>query len=97
MKRSLQWIFLLVTASAFAHAPEPKFVFPGSSSVHGRNQTTRWAYGIYGRMIAETNVNNVLVRTNGYDPNGRLTNQWTAAKGKSTYVYDAVGNLTAVR
>jgi len=63
----------------------------------GRVKTTRWAYDIYGRLTAETNANNVLVRTNGYDPNGRLTNQWTAAKGKTTYVYDAGGRITSVR
>jgi YD repeat-containing protein len=31
-----------------------------------------------------------------FDPNGRLTNRWTAAKGNTVYRYDALGNLTNV-
>jgi len=31
-----------------------------------------------------------------YDPNSRLTNRWTAAKGDTKYTYDAVGNLLTV-
>ncbi|MFO1513342.1 MAG: hypothetical protein U1F83_10590 [Verrucomicrobiota bacterium] len=31
-----------------------------------------------------------------FDPNGRLTNRWTAAKGNTVYRYDLPGNLTHV-
>ena len=31
-----------------------------------------------------------------YDPDNRLTNRWSAAKGSTVYGYDAVGNLTRV-
>ncbi len=31
-----------------------------------------------------------------YDPNSRLTNRWSIAKGNSGYGYDAVGNLLTV-
>ena len=38
----------------------------------------------------------MLVRTNGYDANGRLTAQWTPAKGRTQFGYDANGNLTSI-
>jgi len=32
----------------------------------------------------------------GYDPEGRLTNRWSKAKGTTVYSYDLVGNLTNI-
>jgi RHS repeat-associated protein len=66
------------------------------SLTDGRNNTKRWAYDFYGRQIAETNAAGVLVKTNGYNANGWLTAQWTAAKGKTTFGHDANGNLTTI-
>ena len=31
-----------------------------------------------------------------YDPDGRLTNRWSAAKTNTVYAYDPVGNLTNI-
>ncbi len=62
----------------------------------GRNHTKTWTYDIYGRQLTETDANNVLVRTNGYDANGRLTASWTPAHGLTHFAYDAVGNLTSI-
>jgi RHS repeat-associated protein len=61
----------------------------------GNGNVTSWAYDAYGRSIAKTNGNNVLVETNGYDANGRLTAHWTPAKGLTYYTYDANGNPLA--
>lgn len=66
------------------------------SLTDGRNNTKRWAYDIYGRQIAETNAAGILVKTNGYNANGQLTSQWTAAKGLTQFGYDANGNLTSI-
>ena len=52
------------------------------------------AYDIYGRQIAETNTNGVLVRTIGYDADGQMTSQWTAAEGLTLFGYDVNGNVT---
>ena len=67
------------------------------SLTDGRNHTKRWAYDIYGRQIAETNANSVLVKTNGYDANSRLIAQWTAAKGLTHLGYDNNGNVLSVQ
>ncbi len=66
------------------------------SLTDGRNHTRHWTYNVYGQRITATDANGVLVRTNAYDPNGRLTNQWTAAKGTKRFGYDDDGNLTSV-
>lgn len=66
------------------------------SLTDGKGQVTRWSYDEYGR------VTNKLDQTGGsilqylYDPNSRLTNRWTAAKGNTRYKYDHVGNLTNI-
>lgn len=61
--------------------------------VDANGNSTWWAYDKEGRLIAETNANRVLVKTNGYDANGRLVAAWSAAKGLSRFVYDANGNV----
>ena len=65
------------------------------SQTDGRNNTKSWRYDMYGREVAELNANGVLVKTNGYDAEGRLTAQWTAAKGLTQGGYDAKGNLVS--
>ena len=66
------------------------------SLTDGRNNTKWWAYDMFGRQIAETNANGVLVKTNGYDADGQLTAQWTAAKGLTQCGYDPNGNLLSI-
>lgn len=66
------------------------------SLTDGRNNTKRWRYDVYGRQIAETNAAGLLVKTNGYNANGWLTKQWTAAKGLMQFSHDANGNLTSI-
>ena len=51
------------------------------SQTDGRNNTKSWRYDVYGREVAELNANGVLVKTNGYDAEGRLTAQWTGGEG----------------
>jgi RHS repeat-associated protein len=58
----------------------------------GKVHVTSWTYDLYGRNISKTDANNVLVETNGYDANGRLTAHWTPAKGLTQYTYDNNGN-----
>src|SRR5437867_12971170 len=61
-----------------------------------KNQSTAWAYDIYGRMIGRTNAANVAMVTYAYDANGRATNRWTPAHGGTAYRYDAAGNVIVV-
>jgi len=63
----------------------------------GNGNARSWTYDLYGRTIARTNANGVLVETNGYDSNGRLTAHWTPAKGLTQYTLDANGNVTHVQ
>jgi RHS repeat-associated protein len=63
------------------------------SLTDGKNQTTTWGYDVYGRQICKTNANGIQVLTFRYDPFGRLTNRWSAARGNTVFAYDAVGNL----
>jgi RHS repeat-associated protein len=60
----------------------------------GRTNRTSWAYDLYGRVVAETNANNVLSWTNGYNALGLLTKRWTPEKGLATFAYDPNENLT---
>jgi YD repeat-containing protein len=60
----------------------------------GRTNRTSWAYDLYGRVVAETNANNALSWTNGYNALGLLTKRWTPEKGLATFAYDPNENLT---
>ncbi len=55
-----------------------------------------WGYDHYGRITSTTNASGLETLRYAYDPNGRLTNRWSATKGNTVYRYDAVGNLTNV-
>jgi YD repeat-containing protein len=62
----------------------------------GKNQKTTWIYDQYGRVTNKVDTLNNLMFVHGYDPNSRLTNRWTPAKGTTSYGYDPVGNLTNI-
>ena len=53
-------------------------------------------YDAYGRVTNKVDAASTNIFRYGYDPNSRLTNRWTAAKGTTVYRYGPVGNLTNV-
>ncbi len=57
---------------------------------------TWWSYDEFGRATNKLVGYSQEIFRYHYDPNGRLTNRWSAAKGGTTYRYDAAGNLTNV-
>ena len=62
----------------------------------GKNQTTTWHYDQYGRVTNKLDQAGSVVLQYAYDPDNRLTNRWSAAKGNTGYAYDPVGNLTNI-
>ncbi|HEX5221928.1 MAG TPA: hypothetical protein VFZ59_20365, partial [Verrucomicrobiae bacterium] len=64
--------------------------------VDGKNQVTKWKYDEYGRVTNKLDQAGTEILRYKYDPNSRLTNRWSAAKGTTSYSYDALGNLTFV-
>jgi RHS repeat-associated protein len=66
------------------------------SLTDGNTDTTTWAYDPYGRVTNKVDAAHNLLFVYQYDPDTRLTNRWSAAKGSTTYGYDSVGNLTGV-
>ncbi len=66
------------------------------SLTDGKNQTTTWNYDQYGRVTDKMDATSAEIFRYAYDADSRLTNRWSAAKGNTTYSYDAVGNLTYV-
>jgi RHS repeat-associated protein len=66
------------------------------SLTDGKNQTTRWNYDQYGRVTNKLDQASAEILRYAYDPDSRLTNRWSAAKGNTGYSYDHVGNLTNI-
>jgi RHS repeat-associated protein len=66
------------------------------SLTDGKNQTTRWNYNEYGRVTNKLDQAGTVILRYKYDPDGRLTNRWSAAKGDTVYTYDSVDNLTGI-
>src|SRR5437773_11218094 len=66
------------------------------SLTDGKNQTTKWNYDEYGRVTNKLDQAAAEILRYKYDPDSRLTNRWSAAKGDTKYKYDPVGNLTNV-
>jgi YD repeat-containing protein len=62
----------------------------------GKNQVTTWAYNTEGLVTHKWDARGTNILQYLYDPNGRLTNRWSAAKGNTRYLYDPLGNLTNV-
>jgi len=54
----------------------------------GKNQVTTWNYDEYGRATNKVDATSAEIFRYSFDPNGRLTNRWTAAKGNTLYRYD---------
>ena len=66
------------------------------SLTDGKLQTTRWTYDQYGRVTNKLDQVGTVILKYAYDPDNRLTNRWSAAKGNTAYAYDFVGNLTNI-
>ena len=66
------------------------------SLTDGKNQITTWHLDEYGRTTNKVDATSTEIFRFSFDPDGRLTNRWTAAKGNTVLRYDFVGNLTNV-
>ena len=64
--------------------------------IDGKGQNTWWVYDEYSRVTNKVDHLENLLFLYQYDPNNRLTNRWSAAKGATVYRYDPVHNLTNV-
>ncbi|MFO1511390.1 MAG: hypothetical protein U1F83_00500 [Verrucomicrobiota bacterium] len=53
---------------------------------YGNNQVTTWNYDEYGRATNKVDATSTEIFRYRFDPNGRLTNRWTAAKGNTVSV-----------
>jgi RHS repeat-associated protein len=62
----------------------------------GNNNPTTWNYDLYGRVTNKVDALGAVVFRYAYDPNNRLTNRWTPAKGDTRYRYNQLGLLTNV-
>jgi len=71
-------------------------VHPILALTDGKNQTTLWNYDAYGRVTNKVDAAANVLFVYQYDPNDRLTNRWSAAKGNTVYEYDPIGDLTNV-
>lgn len=89
-----------LTNQVFSGYATNKFTYRPSGEIatltDGENQTTTWAYDIYGRLISKVDASSSTILTNGYDSSGRLTGRWTPEKGLTSFTYDDVGNLKNV-
>jgi RHS repeat-associated protein len=88
------------TAETNANLEITRFSYSAASDlltlIDGKNQVTTWNYDSYGRVTNKVDATGNPMFVYGYDPDNRLTNRWSAAKGGTTYGYDPVGNLTTV-
>jgi len=50
----------------------------------------------FGRITNKLDQAGAEILRYEYDPNGRLTNRWSIAKGDTYYSFDPVGNLTNI-
>ena len=66
------------------------------SLTDGKNQTTQWKYDQFGRVTNKLDQAGTVVLKYLYDPDDRLTNRWSVAKGTTYYTNDALGNLTYI-
>jgi RHS repeat-associated protein len=62
--------------------------------MQAKSHTTTWDYDPYGRVTNKLDQTSTEILRYAYDPDNRLTNRWSAAKGNTGYAYDPVGNLT---
>jgi RHS repeat-associated protein len=100
MRRWLQFIWLLLAASAFANAPEPRFVFQFdaanrlTNTITPLNRQTKVSFDNRGLLKTVTEPSGQGA-TNYYDAKGRLTNRVDGV-ASTVYSYDANNNLTSV-
>jgi len=92
LNRKTNEVYVGVTTNGFAYDGAGDLL----TLIDGKNQTTTWKYDLYGRVTNKLDANNTSLFVYQYDPNNRLTNRWSNAKGTTVYRYDAVGNLTNV-
>ena len=81
-----------VSTNAFGYGPAGDLL----TLADGDNHATVWKYDVYGRVTNKLDNAGSNLFFYGYDPDNRLTNRFSAAKGTTVYNYDAVGNLTNV-
>jgi RHS repeat-associated protein len=62
----------------------------------GNSDKTTWGYDSFGRVTNKMDNLGTNLFAYKYDPDNRLTNRWSTAKGNTAYAYDSVGNLTGV-
>ena len=88
------------TNEAYVGVTTNNFAYNGASDLmtltDGKGQTTTWGYDQYGRVTNKLDANSTSILAYQYDPDNRLTNRWSVAKGTTLYRYDLVGNLTNV-
>jgi len=100
MRRWLQFILLLLAASAFGYAPEPKSFSQFdcanrlTNTITPLGRETRVTYDARG-LLSTVRQPSTQTTTNFYDAKGRLTNV-TDAVGVRWFTYDANNNLTSV-
>ncbi len=92
LNRKTKEVYVGVTTNQFAYNGAGDLL----TLTDGKNQNTAWGYDVFGRVTNKVDNLSNLLFVYKYDPNNRLTNRWSAAKGGTVYTYDAVGNLTHV-
>jgi RHS repeat-associated protein len=92
LNRKTNEVYVGVTTNRFAYNAASDLL----TLTDGKNQPTTWGYDSYGRVTNKVDALGTNIFIYKYDPDNRLTNRWSAAKGNTAYAYDAVGNLTHV-
>jgi RHS repeat-associated protein len=82
-----------IATNLFAYSPAGDLVM----LTDGKNQTTTWNYDQFGRATNKIDAASNVLFVYKYDPDNRLTNRWTPAKGATVYAYDALGSLTNIQ
>jgi RHS repeat-associated protein len=67
-----------------------------TSLIDGNTHQTSFQYDQYGRFYNKLDNNNNSVLQLGYDANGNVKTRWTPASTNTTYLYDALNNLTNI-
>jgi RHS repeat-associated protein len=88
------------TSETNANTEITSFTYSGANDLltltDGKSQITSWGYDTFGRVTNKVDAAANLIFVYSYDPDNRLTNRWTPAKGNTIYKYDRVGNLTNI-
>lgn len=88
------------TVEMFPGVTTNQFTYDGPGKLltltDGKTQTTYWHYDQFGRTTNKVDAATNTIFIFGYDPNNRMTNRWTPAKGTTVLKFDPVGNLTNI-